>query len=147
MRSKIVILLSALLLVAACKLPSEQQAAKILVTIEAQNVNRMLAGKNVDYCTVLDSCTFDGKNIIYYYKIDEDIITSQEIENNKNILETNIIETWKASPQLKVLKRNLNILDGSAIYKYTGSISNHSFSITIKPPVDDAEEPVDDAEE
>lgn len=85
--------------------------------------------------TTFSSCIFDGRNIIYYYYvIDEDLVSLDDIDIS--LLEDNIIENWKTNPDLKKLIHQLNILEGSAIYGYTGSNTGETFSITIHPPKD-----------
>ena len=45
------------------------------------------------------------------------------------------------------MKQNLNILDGSVIYNYTGSKTKETFTIKVKPPKDSEEEEEEEEEE
>ena len=138
MRSKILILISALFVLTGCVSSMEKKVAKAALETEAHQANKILAGKYVDALTLCTSCEFDGLNVIYNYELDEDMVSLGDID--KSILENNILETWKTNPAVRAVKQNLNILDGSVIYNYTGSKTKETFTIKVKPPKDSEEE-------
>ncbi len=137
MKSKILLLFSALIVLAGCGASAEKQFAKTSLEAECQVANKTLAGKYVDAATLCKSCEFDGKNVIYNYELDEELATIESID--KSILESNILETWKTNPAVRATKQNLIILDGSAVYNYTGSKTGKTLTVTIKPPKDSEE--------
>lgn len=138
MKSKILLLFSALIVLAGCGASAEKQFAKTALEAECQVANKTLAGKYIDAATLCKSCEFDGKNVIYNYELDEELAAIESID--KSILESNILETWKTNPAVRATKQNLIILDGSVVYNYTGSKSKKTLTVTIKPPKDSEEE-------
>lgn len=138
MKSKILILFSALIVLAGCGAQADKKFAKIALTVEAQQADNLMKGRQVDYITTCISCVFDGKDLIYNYEIDEDAASLSDIDSE--MIKASLLESWKTMPQLSVTKQNLNILDGSVIYNYTGSKTKETFTIKFKPPKDSEEE-------
>lgn len=132
MKSRILVVLAAIAILASGCNSVEKIVAKSILKAEIEEANKDLSGKYVDEITIMSSCEFDGKNIFYNYEIDEELVSLDDIDIS--ILEDSITEEWKTNPDLKELTHQLNILEGSAIYSYTGSNTGESFSITIHPP-------------
>ncbi len=137
MKSKILLLFSALIVLAGCGASTEKQFAKTALEMECQVANQTLADKYVDAVTICKSCQFDGKNVIYNYELDEELAALESID--KSLLESRILENWKTNPAVRATKQNLLILDGSVVYNYTGSKSKKTLTVTIKPPKDSEE--------
>ena len=134
MKSRILVVLAAIAILASGCNSVEKIVAKSILKAEIEEANEDLSGKYVDEITIMSSCEFDGKNIIYNYVIDEDQVAFDDID--RSLLEDNINSLWETNPDLKGLTHQLNILEGSAIYSYTGSNTGETFSITIHPPKD-----------
>ena len=128
MKSKIILLLSALFLMASCGNAAMQLAKKAL-SLEAKNANEMLAGKHVDPVTLCDSIIFDGKDLIYNYEIDEEQVSFEKID--QEVLKSQIQSQWETNPQLETIKEYLKAVEGSVIYNYSGSATKEAFTISI----------------
>lgn len=133
-----ILLLLPLLLVAGCGgwQPSVQKTQK-MVTVEMDKANKLLAGKYLDNMTILDSITFDGKNVVYHNTIDEDRaqMTIKDFMDApvKDALEFNLQLTWATNPNMEPLKNRIKRLNGMIYYHYFGSRTGDSFSIEIDP--------------
>ena len=107
----------------------EKKEAREQLKLEVELVNKTLVGKQVDDVTTMTACKFDGMNLIYKYTIDENIVRVDEI--SESALKEHLQQEWEFNSQLQTTKRCLQKLGGNVVYKYIGSKSNKSLTITI----------------
>ena len=112
------------------KLSSEEiSKLKTVIEVEANKVNKQMAGQKVDEMTTLLSAVFDGTDFVYTYEIDEDIFPIEKMRVLKDDFTQHLKETWVDNPA----KPSLNAINAKVVYIYTGSLSEDTLKIEFEP--------------
>ena len=107
----------------SCTNSEDIQKAKDALQLEAQAANNLLRGTYIDNATKCLSCEFDGKNIIYSYEVNEDIISIEQLRIQKETMEKILHTYLKTNALVTETKKNLKKIKGKFIYHYIGDTS------------------------
>ena len=110
---------------------SDKAEAREMLRTELEYANNTLAGKQVDYATFCDGCEFYNDEAHYYYTVNEDYITIQQLKDNVGEFKKRQKEMIKIMPATKELCRLLEMIDGRIIFHYTGDYSGQTVMITL----------------
>lgn len=96
----------------------------------------------VDEITVVDSLTREGKDIVYWYRVDEEQVKISQLEDLREAIESNLYETLRMQRDdisTKVFLRSCYNANADIVYRYQGSISGEStdFRFSIKDVFED----------
>lgn len=100
---------------------------------EAEITNKLIAGKQFDAMTRVDSVSFDGECFVYTYEINEDYATIEQLQKfQRKTMEENLKNNWENNPQLAGIKEKLIRINGKVVYNYVGSSSKDVIKIVIE---------------
>lgn len=128
---KITFLLLTVFIMVACD-SAEKEKARTFLEAEAKAAHSQLAGKQIDMATTVDRCEFTNDNIYYYYIVDENKVSIENLEANRKVIEDNTRSVLENMPATKPLIDNLKILDGKVIYQYKGSDTGKTMEIELE---------------
>jgi hypothetical protein len=123
---KILVITSLLFSVLMANAQSLDESKEILQQ-EIEATSKVLKGKQVDFMTTCVDVLFDGKDVIYVYKVDETYCKFSNIDFNK-IKETQTL-IFENNEALKSFMEHLKNLGGRLIYIYIGNMSYEMNSI------------------
>jgi hypothetical protein len=101
--------------------------SKEILQQEIEATSKVLKGKQIDFMTTCVDVLFDGKDVIYVYKVDETYCKFSNIDFNK-IKETQTL-IFENNEALKSFMEHLKNLGGRLIYIYIGNMSYEMNSI------------------
>ena len=102
---------------------------KKIIEEEVSKAAELLVGKQVDFMTKCTGITFDGRDIIYVYEVDESYISLSQLdmEQIKNVQ----LQLVDSIEMYQVLKDNLKTIGGTIKYVYVGSLSQEEVSYNL----------------
>jgi len=102
--------------------------SKEIIQQEIEATSKLLKGKQIDFMTTCVDILFDGKDVIYVYKVDETYCKFSNLDFNK-IKETQTL-IFDNNEAVKALMEYLKNLGGRIIHIYIGNMSYETNSIT-----------------
>jgi uncharacterized protein YbbC (DUF1343 family) len=123
---KILVITSLLFSVLMANAQSLDESKEILQQ-EIEATSKVLKGKQVDFMTTCVDVLFDGKDVIYVYKVDETYCKLSNIDFNK-IKETQTL-ILENNETVKFFMEHLKNIGGRLIYIYIGNMSYEMNSI------------------
>lgn len=127
---RVLTILFAAMLLAACNGPSKEEARRHLAQ-EAKAGNEEMKKQDFTQATVCTGITFDNDNLYYNYTIDERYTNMSVFRNNREKLKKDIETAVATAAGIQGIIKSLKVLDGKMIYTYRGSISNDTVCIIV----------------
>ena len=126
---KILIFILPALMLFSCAESAQKQLERI-----AQRTDFEFKGKTIDTGIVCDGCGFKENSFTYYYTFDEELITHEALEANKEELREEYTSTLANEAADNSFYDLIKEIDGNLIYHFTGNTSGKTFVISIKVP-------------
>jgi hypothetical protein len=101
--------------------------SKEILQQEIETVSKLVKGKQIDFMTTCIDILFDGKDIIYFYKIDESDYKLSDLDfDAQKEAQTLILNNTEAFDPIMKHLRNVG---GKLVYVYIGNVSYEVKSI------------------
>lgn len=100
---------------------------------ELVNITNVSCPMTIDEATVMEKLEIEGDNVVYLYKVDEDMVDVDALESNKEEMKQGIKNSLNvADPSLKsFLEACLNDKK-NLVYRYTGNTSGNSMECVLE---------------
>ena len=88
----------------------------------------------IDEVTILSSVSLEGKNVVYNYSLDEDVVTMDAIEQNKSSIKSNLKQALSApDPTMKQMISACKEANTGISYRYVGNATGIVSIIKFSP--------------
>ena len=134
-KKSIICLLLCLFTLSFASCENEKEKAVNQLSKEIDQINEQLP-QQIDEYTVWETSVLDENNLIFNYTLQEQFLEEGAIdtlEENKQILKSNIEANLNASADFKAIVTLLESAGLGIVYHFAGSVSGKTFDITFTP--------------